>query len=181
MSVPGLHDICSLSWGVRGRRVEICIFFSGRRDGERRNVEGVTWWAGRCVRGSGRHRNAKGSFLIKLLNQRTGRKTHGEQPCFFPPLSSIQLFPVLSNKSHMTGKCCEPSGCDDLIRANIPTEFQQINSHVSRDSERKAERCSDKPPFRSYSELTFGLSEFIRPRLLTDSVLAQICGQISSP
>lgn len=100
---------------------------------------------------------------------------------FFPPLSSIQLFPVLSNKSHMTGKCCEPSGCDDLIRANIPTEFQQINSPVPRDSERKAQCCWDKPPFGGHSEVTFGLSEFIRARLLTDSVSAQICGQISSP
>lgn len=131
----------------------------------------MTRRTGRCVRGSGRHGNAKGDFSIKLLNQRTGRKTHGEQPTgFFPPLSSIQLFPVLSNKSHMTGKCCAPSGCDDLIRANIPTEFQQINSPVSRDSERKAQCCSDKPPFRGYSEVTFGLSEFIRARLLTDSV-----------
>lgn len=112
-------------------------------------------------------------LLDKAFKSTDGRKT--EQPAvFFPPLSSIQLFPVLSNKSHMTGKCCEPSGCDDLIRANIPTEFQQINSPVSRDSERKAQCCSARPPFSGYSEATFG-------RLLTDSVPAQICGPISSP
>lgn len=74
-----------------------------------------------------RHRNTK-NVLIKLLNQRKGRKTHGEQFSLSSPFLHPTIPSVLPNKSHMTGKCCEPSGCDDLIRANIPTEFQQVNS-----------------------------------------------------
>lgn len=164
----GHHDICvrSSRRGVRRRKFG---FETGRVKKER----------GRCDSACGQVRPWIRTPLKRQrrLLDKAFKSTDGEENTrraadsfFFPPLSSIQLFPVLSNKSHMTGKCCAPSGCDDLIRANIPTEFQQINSPVSRDSERKAQCCSDKPPFRGYSEVTFGLSEFIRARLLTDSV-----------